>query len=803
MYSRCGNFAKAHQMLEELCIEDVVGWSALIAGYAQQGHGQDALNCYDKMQMEGVFPNAVTFIFALKACGIIRAEGRGKQIHEEIAKHGILEGDLMLGNALVNMYAKCGALSKARQVLEELPARNIVSWSTLIIGYAQYGQGHNALKCFRQMQEEGLTPNDVTFICLLKACASMGAADKGQEIHFEIARHGLLGKSIVLGNALVDMYAKCGALSKAERVLEELPTRDVVSWSALICGYAEHGQGEDALNCFEKMRCEGVPPNIVTFICILKACGTTSSIHKGEQIHDEIARQGLLEKDSTLGNALVDMYAKCGALAKARGVLNELPVRDVVSWSALIAGYVQRGQGEDALDCLNSMQREGLSPDYVTFAFVLKACSSIGDIKKGEEIHDEIVRKGLLKKDVTLGNALVDMYAKCGALAKAKQVLKELPVRDVVSWSALIAGYADKGQGQDALDCLEQMQSEGLSPNSITYISILKACGSIRAVDKGEQIHAEIATKGLLKDNIKLGNALVDMYAKSGAIAKAQEIMEELSICDAISWSAIITGYVQRGQGEEGLRCFERMLCKGSPPDEVIFVCVLKACASMGAADKGKRIHDEINRQGLLGKDLVLGNALVDMYAKCGALAKAQQILDELPVEDVVSWSALITAYAQEGQYSNALSCFEQMLLRGILPDRVAFSCVLNACSHSGLVDEGQMYFTSMSPEHGVPPDLEHFTCMVDLFGRAGHLDKAISMIQKMPSTNYPAAWSALLGACQKCGDVIAGKFAFDHAVCVDKKDPATYVAMINMYTAAGMHEESRSIQALQMKNTA
>ena len=223
-----------------------------------------------------------------------------------------------------------------------------------------------------------------------------------------------------------------------------------------------------------------------TFVALLKVCAKKKDLCEGRRLHIEILRKGLLQKNSYLGSSLISMYVKCGMLAKAQEVLDTLPFRTQFSWNALIAGYSQQGKGHDALNCFERMQNEGLFPDVITYTCIVKACGIIGAIGKGKQMHDEISRRGLLEKDVVLGSALVDMYAKCGALTKAIQVLKELPIRNVVSWNSLIAGFAQQGQGYRALDCLEQMQIEGISPDEVTFISILKACGTIGTIDKAK-----------------------------------------------------------------------------------------------------------------------------------------------------------------------------------------------------------------------------------------------------------------------------------------------------------------------------
>ena len=231
------------------------------------------------------------------------------------------------------------------------------------------------------------------------------------------------------------------------------------------------------------------------FVKLLKECGKKKNLSEGMRLHDVILEKSLLEKSPYIGNTLIRMYAKCGVLPKARAVFDMLSVRDVISWNTLIAVYANSDQCEEALNCYEKMQREGLIPDAVTFICVLKACGSVGAVGNGKQIHNQIISMGLIEKDIVLGTALVDMYAKCGMLVKAEQVIEQLPIRNVISWSSLIAGYAQQGQGHQAVNCYEWMQSEGLCPNVVTFICILKACGSTGAIDKGKQIHEIIKQK--------------------------------------------------------------------------------------------------------------------------------------------------------------------------------------------------------------------------------------------------------------------------------------------------------------------
>ncbi|KAH7405040.1 hypothetical protein KP509_15G054500 [Ceratopteris richardii] len=438
------------------------------------------------------------------------------------------------------------------------------------------------------------------------------------------------------------------------------------------------------------------------------------------------------------------MYAKCGALAQAKSVLEELPTRTVVSWTALIAGYAQHGQGEEALLLFDQMKEEGLFPDGIALASVLKACGIVRAFHKGEQVYAIIIREGLLERFSLLGGALVDMYAKFGSLGKAQKVFDDLPHQSLVSWTVLIGGYCEQGHYEKALQGFAQMNHEGFSPDPMVFASILKACASLGAADVGKEIHSEIARRGFLKNDNILKNALVDMYAKSGEVTKAKHLFEELSCHDVVSWNILITGYCQEGLSEKALDCFDKMKEAAVSPDVITFACALKACSSIGALEKGKEIHTEIVREGLF-KKAKLGSALVDMYAKCGALLKAQEVFYTLAVRDLVSWTALIAGFSEHGRGGEALTFFEQMQSEGLYPDAVTLSCVLKACASIGAAEKGQSYFEALSSRYGIVPTLEHCTCVVSLLGRTGHTETAVSLLQKMYSSDSQKALFAFM----------------------------------------------------------
>ncbi|KAH7435784.1 hypothetical protein KP509_06G079700 [Ceratopteris richardii] len=495
------------------------------------------------------------------------------------------------------------------------------------------------------------------------------------------------------------------------------------------------------------------------------------------------------------------MYVKCGELEKAETLLYLHKSKLAFAWTAVIAGYTHQGRGQSALDCFKQMQHEGILPNSVTYKCALKACALIKSTDIGRDIHKKVSSRGLLQEDPGLGNALVNMYVKCRAISDAQKVLEELSSRDVVSWNILISGYIQEDEVEQALDCVEQMQHKGILPDLVTYVSALKACAKIRAIEMGRHFHQEITMQGLLQNNIELGGALVNMYAKCGKISEAQRVLEELPFRDVISWSALIAGYVEEGQAEQALKCSDQMQHEGIVPDAVTFVYMLRACAILRETKRGRRIHVEIVRQGLLQNDIILGNALVDMYAKCGEVSVARCILEELPFRDVVSWNTLIAGYVQEGELEHALNCFEWMQIDGILPDAVTCACVLNVCSQQGLIQKGQTLFMNMITKYGVKPSLESYTCMIALFGHAGHLEKAVRLVQEVSAAGSTTLWHALMGSCQKSADVNVAEWVFEQAESLDKSDESAYVLLGNIYAAASLEGQVKRLEGMRIRN--
>ncbi|KAH7443713.1 hypothetical protein KP509_02G047700 [Ceratopteris richardii] len=518
---------------------------------------------------------------------------------------------------------------------------------------------------------------------------------------------------------------------------------------------------------------------------LLKNCAYEKNLQYGRTLHAQIERRGLLQDNVFIGSALINMYTKCGAISIAREVFDTFPSKNLVLWTSMIAGYAQMGLGEEALACFDDMQANGILPDGAAYVCALTACGTIGAAEKGQEIHAQADRDGLVREDIVVGTAVVDMYAKCGMLENAQKTFDELAVQNVVSWTALITGYAQNGSGEKALYCFEQMRRDGLSPNESTFSCILKACGAVGDFWKGCEVHVEIMKAALLERDIVIANALVDMYAKCGDMVKAQTVFNELSVPDVVSWSTLISGYAQHLHYEQALCCFECMKLGGVSPNTITCVSILSACGRLGAFSKGQEIHRDVVMKAFLEKDPVVGNALVSMYATCGMLEEAQLMFDTLRVQDMVSWNELLEGCAQLGKDNDVFEFFDRMVAGENQPDLFSFTIILNSCCHKGLVEEGILYFNVISSCFNIIPDLEHCVCVLDLYGRAGNLGKAAAVSEGMPFLTNLSVWHNMLGACQKWGNIETGMWAFRNALQLDDSDPAAYVYMSNIFAVS------------------
>ena len=407
-----------------------------------------------------------------------------------------IEIDGFVGAALLSMYAKSGRLHHARQVFDKLERRDVASWTALITGYAHHGFLKEALTLFQAMRLEGLKSD------------------------------------VVVGNALIDLYAKSGDLDSARRVFENMHTRDAISWSTLVSGYVQEGFHNDAIELYVQMLWQRVHPDEYTVSSILCACANLMTSHEGKWIHAYIIEYEL-EADTFVGNALVNMYAKCDSMEDANSVFKRVDETDLVSWNAMILGYGRHGCAKAAYSMLWDALKQGLKPDEFTLSGVLNACANVGMLAEGKEVHKYTVKTGFKVNNV-VGNALIDMYAACGSLHEAHTIFEGMCTRDVISWSSMIGGWAQHGDGKQVQALCQRMQQQGLKPDEFTFSSLLIACNHAGLIEEGWYCFQMMVMVVQDDDAMSLAfehyATMVDLLGRSGCLNEAVQFIDMLPI---------------------------------------------------------------------------------------------------------------------------------------------------------------------------------------------------------------------------------------------------------------------------------
>ncbi|XP_011625368.1 pentatricopeptide repeat-containing protein At3g12770-like [Amborella trichopoda] len=478
----------------------------------------------------------------------------------------------------------------------------------------------------------------------------------------------------------------------------------------------------------------------------------------------------------------------------ARRVFDTMPERDVFSWNTIIRCYSDVGPCQQALVLYTEMHQSGFLPDHFTFPFVVRSCAVISAFREGKGIHCNIIKHGF-DLDVFVQTSLVAMYSQAGELENSWLIFNQIPAKNTMSWTAMVAGKAQNGFFRQALEVFYQMTVSGSRPNSITLVSVLPACANLEDFNLGKSIHGWAIKLGLGSD-VSLTNSLIALYAKCKDLATSRSLFNGMREKTLVSWNAMIAAYERNESSSEALKLFRRMQNEKMVYDYITLVSVLSACANLGALNTGRWVHELIDRNGLYD-NIAIQNALLDMYAKCGSLELAREVFNKLSPKSIVSWTAIIGAYAQHGQGEEALGLFRKMQEEGVKPNAITFTAILTACNHSGLVEEGKEYFYSMRRDHSIEPRLEHCACMVDLFGRAGSLVEAYGFVKNMGIEPDLGVWGALLGACKIHKNVEMAEIVAEHLFSKDPQTVTYYVLMSNIYAEAGRWEEVARLKKL------
>ncbi|CAJ2650595.1 unnamed protein product [Trifolium pratense] len=551
------------------------------------------------------------------------------QLHSQCLKLGLVN-DSFIVTKLNVLYARYASIHHAHKLFDETPHKTVYLWNALLRSYCFEGEWVETLSLFRQMNknnissvsiEESQRPNNYSVSIVLKSCAGLRKVLLGKMIHGFLMKVRI-DADMFVGSALIDLYTKCGLMNDA----------------------VKSGSPELALAFFSRMVVsEKVNPDPVTLVSVVSASAQLSDFKVGRSVHGFVKRKGLDTK-LCLANSLLNLYGKTGSIKSAANLFTEMPDKDIISWSSMVACYADNGAGTKALDLFNEMLDKRIKPNWVTVVSALRACACTSNLEEGMKIHELAVNYGF-EMETTVSTTLMGMYMKCFSPEKAVDLFNRMPKKDVIAWAVLFSGYADIGMGHESMRVLGNMLSGGTRPDAIAVVKILTVVSELGILQQAVCFHAFVTKIGF-ENNQFIGAALIELYAKCSSIEDANKVFEGMTHKDVVTWSSIIAAYGFHGQGEEALKLFYQMANHSdTKPNNVTFISVLSACSHSGLIKEGIKLFDiMVNKYKLIPNSEHYA-IMVDLLGRMGELDMALDIINNMPMQagpDI--WGALLGA---------------------------------------------------------------------------------------------------------------------------------------------------------------
>ncbi|KAK7319956.1 hypothetical protein RJT34_04685 [Clitoria ternatea] len=427
----------------------------------------------------------------------------GKLLYAQNLFDNMTKRDVYSWNALLSAYAKLGMVEDLHVVFDQMPYRDSVSYNTLIACFASNRHSGEALKVLVRMQEDGFQPTQYSYVNTLQACSQLLDLRHGKQIHGRIVVADF-GKNTFVWNAVTDMYAKCGDIDRARWLFDRMINKNVVSWNLMISGYVRVGNPDECIHLFNEMQLSGLKPDIVTVSNILNA------------------------------------YFQCGCIDDARNMFSKLLKKDEICWTTMIVGYAQNGKEEDALMLFSDMLRGNVRPDCYTISSVVSSCAKLASLFHSQVVHGKVIVMGF-DNNMPVSSALVDMYCKCGVTLDAWVIFEAMPIRNVITWNAMVLGYAQNGQVLEALALYEKMQLENFKPDNITFVGVLSACINAEMVNEGQKYFDSISEQGMIP-TLDHYACMVTLLGRSGNVDKAVDLIKGMPHeADYLIWSTLLS----------------------------------------------------------------------------------------------------------------------------------------------------------------------------------------------------------------------------------------------------------------------
>ncbi|XP_060189583.1 pentatricopeptide repeat-containing protein At3g58590 [Lycium barbarum] len=678
-YSTFGDIRIARQVFDKMSKRNVVSYNTMISAYSRNGSLLEAWELFSEMRGCGYVPTQFTFggILGCECLDIIE----GFQLQALAEKLGLFHVDAYTGTALLGLFGRLGCLDEAMQVFDEMPKRNLVTLNCMISLLGQNECVEEAMLVFRKLIRGGMGPSESTFVGILSGFVGELGLVLGEQVHGLVVKNGL-NFSVLVSNSLINMYAKCSDTHMVEKMFEEVPVKDVVSWNTMISAMAKSEKADRALIVFRKMCVSGVLPNDTTYVSALNCCTSQQFRLLGKSIHAKVI-QRKFESDVYVGSALLDFYFKCDKLDDAHFCFDEISEKNVVSWNTLMLGYSSKGSSY-TISLLRQMILSGYHPTEFTFSIAVKSSGLLEVL----QLHSLSIKMGYIDNDyvssslissyaktgsvddalsfvtandmplpVVASNMIANIYNRNGQFDKTQELFSDLENPDAVSWNILIAACSRNGDYEEVFELLGHMRLARVSPDKYTYVSLFSVCTKLCNLGLGSSLHGLSVKTDIKRCDTFVCNIMIDMYGKCGSLASSIKIFNEMTSRNVISWTAIVSALGLHGYAYEALEKFKEMDMTGIQPDKVAFIAVLSACRHVGLVKEGMELFGQM--KGNYGVEPEMDHYLiaVDLLARYGYLTEAEQLINGMPFPpNALIWRIFLEGCKKKRSIDDALT---------------------------------------------------------------------------------------------------------------------------------------------------
>ncbi|KVH90795.1 Pentatricopeptide repeat-containing protein [Cynara cardunculus var. scolymus] len=528
----------ACSVFETLASRNTISWNTMISGYVDHGDCLKALQLFILMLKDGFECDPVTMLVVIQACAVFGDLELGMQVHQLVIKFGY--SNIYIVNALMNMYIKSADLRSSYELFNSMPTRDVALWNSMLSCYVASGFIEESIKLLTEMQLEGIQINERTIVIMLPLCADLsGGLVNGKSLHayaFKIGKE----RNTHISNSLVNLYASFNCIQDATRIFTTIKDLDVISCNVFISALAHNDLTVQAWEIFTQMLEMEIKPNSHTVTSILALFDGVELLNVGRSIHAFMMKCGI-QIDASLNTALTEMYINCDDETTGRSLFENYPNKDLISWNTLLSTYIKNDQANKALLLFHHMISR-VKPNCVTIINVLSLYTHLSNLPQGRCLHAYTLRRfSSLDLDLSLANAFITMYARCGSLEYAEKIFHILPETNIISWNAMIAGYGMHGHGDDAMLTFDKMVKKGVRPNQVTFISALSACSHSGMIHKGLQLFDSMVQDFCITPELVHYACVVDLLARGGFLNEAKNVIDTMPMApDGSVWRALI-----------------------------------------------------------------------------------------------------------------------------------------------------------------------------------------------------------------------------------------------------------------------